>query len=167
VREPFFVGARNRVLQVLALYAPGAQSLRIWLHRMRGVTIGEGAFIGTGALIETSFPHLVSIGNGAAIGIRSVIIAHFRDPPNPPKHPGEKPISVRIEDEAFIGPGVIIMPNVTVGYGAVVTAGSVVTTSVPPLTLVQGNPAKPVARCGIPLGMKTPVKEFYRKLRPL
>jgi len=46
-------------------------------------------------------------------------------------------------------------------------AGSVVTRSIPPLTMVQGNPAKPVARCGSALLWDTPIKEFYSKLRPL
>ena len=48
-----------------------------------------------------------------------------------------------------------------------VTAGSVVTASVPPQTLVQGNPARPVAKCGIPLGNHTSVREFSHNLRPL
>jgi acetyltransferase-like isoleucine patch superfamily enzyme len=76
-------------------------------------------------------------------------------------------VSVRIEDDVFIGPGVMIMPNVTIGAGAVIAAGSVVTRSVAPLTMVQGNPAKPIARCGLPLGMNTPIKEFYRGLTPI
>jgi acetyltransferase-like isoleucine patch superfamily enzyme len=154
-------GARNRLLQGVARYAPGGESLRVRLHRLRGVSIGEGTFIGTDALIETSYPYLVVIGNDVAIGIRTIIIAHFRGPV-----PRDRP-TVRIEDEVFVGPGVIVLPNVTIGYGAVVTAGSVVTRSVPPLTMVQGNPAKPVGRCGVPLGMKTPLSEFYRRLRPL
>src|SRR5262249_35030713 len=76
-------------------------------------------------------------------------------------------ISVRIEDEVNIGAGVIILPNVTIGRGAVVTAGSVVSSSVAPLTMVQGNPARPIARCGIPLTRETPYKEFCRKLRTI
>jgi acetyltransferase-like isoleucine patch superfamily enzyme len=75
--------------------------------------------------------------------------------------------SVRIEDGAFVGPGAIILPGVTVGPGAVVAAGSVVSGSVPALTPVQGNPARPVARCGVPLAVKTSAKEFYRSLTPL
>ena len=163
--EPLLAGLRNRVLQVLALYAPGATTLRVRLHRWRGVRIGEGAFIGTAALLETSYPELVSIGNGVSIGIRSVIIAHFLEEVR--RRPDEEgaTFSVRIEDEAFIGPGVIVLPNVTIGHGAVVAAGSVVTKSVPPLTMVQGNPAVPVARCGVPLGVNTPLREFYRSLR--
>jgi carbonic anhydrase/acetyltransferase-like protein (isoleucine patch superfamily) len=151
----------NRLLQVLANYAPGATTVRVRLHKLRGVTIGENTFIGTDALIETSHPELVTIGSDVALGIRSVIIAHFRGPV--PTN-GE---SVRIEDEVFVGPCAIILPNVTIGRGAVVTAGSVVTKSVPPLTMVQGNPATPVAICGVPLGRRTSLTEFYAKLKPV
>ena len=55
----------------------------------------------------------------------------------------------------------------TIGDGAVVVAGSVVTKSVPSRVMVQGNPAAPVARCGVPLGRSTPMREFYRALTPL
>jgi len=74
---------------------------------------------------------------------------------------------VKIGKDVFIGPAVIILPDVTVGYGAVITAGSVVSRSVPPMTVVQGNPAVPVARCGIPLTQETTMKEFSRQLKPL
>ena len=150
-----------------ALYAPGATSLRVWLHRRRGVQIGEETFISTDVLLETSRPELISIGRGVVIGIRAVIIAHFRGSTTAERDREEPGISVRIEDEAFVGPGVIVLPGVTIGYGAVVAAGSVVTSSVEALTLVQGNPARPVAKCGIPLGTATPLDEFYRELRPL
>lgn len=160
-------GIVNRALQVVARFAPGASTLRVWLHRGRGVRIGSGCFIGTDALIETSRPQLVFIGNGVAIGIRTVIVAHFRDSSSPSNSRKSAEFSVRIEDDAFLGPGVIVLPNVTIGHGAVVNAGSVVTRSVAPLTMVQGNPAVPVARCGLPLGLHTPVKEFYRNLRPI
>lgn len=51
---------------------------------------------------------------------------------------------VVIEDHAWIGTRATILPNVTIGRGAVVAAGSVVTRDVPPLTIVAGVPAKPV-----------------------
>lgn len=158
---------RVRLLQLLALYAPGAMTTRVWLHRLRGVSIGRGVFIGFDAIIETSRPHLVRIGDRVAISVRSTIIAHFRG--QTPAERGERgePFSVKIEDDAFIGPGAIVLPGVTVGRGAVVAAGSVVTTTVAPMTLVQGNPARPVARCGVPLSTHTLASEFYSKLRPI
>lgn len=155
--------ARNRLLQLVALYAPGATTVRPKLHRWRGVEVGKDVFIGTDAILETAYPNLISIGDEVVIGIRTTIIGHFR-------LDGEEPLqrpSVRIEDRVFIGPGVIILPNVTIGHGAVVNAGSVVSRSVPSLTMVQGNPAVPVARCGVPLGAHTPLKQFYRSLRPM
>lgn len=51
---------------------------------------------------------------------------------------------IRVEDYAWIGCRAIILSGVTIGYGAIVAAGSVVTKDVPPHTMVAGNPAKPV-----------------------
>jgi acetyltransferase-like isoleucine patch superfamily enzyme len=156
---------RIRLLQGLALSLPGGSGLRVRLHRWRGVQIGSGVFISTDALIETAHPELVSIGNDVFLGLRATIIGHFNELA-PEVKPGSR-FSVRIEDQAWIGPGVIILPGVNVGRGAVVTAGSVVSGSVPELTVVQGNPARPVARVGVPLGPNTSAADFQRHLRPL
>lgn len=156
---------RNRVFSLLARTLPGATTLRVRLHRARGVEIGERAFIGTDALIETSKPHKVSIGSDVVIGMRATIIAHFREvgaPEDARRH------TVVIEDEAYIGPGAIVLPGVTVGQGAVVSAGSVVTRSIPPRTMAQGNPARPIARCDVPLGVRrTRLAEFRRNTHRL
>ena len=163
-------GVKNRALQLAALYSPGGDTIRPMLHRRRGVKIGRRTWVGFDTLIEPSYPHRVEIGDRVAIGIRVLILAHFAHlGRNRESASGELDdrVSVRIEDDVFIGPGAIIMPNVTIGHGAVVTSGSVVTRSVAPLTMVQGNPAQPIARCGVPLGLDTPVKEFYRQLTPI
>jgi acetyltransferase-like isoleucine patch superfamily enzyme len=165
-RQSLLAGFGKRFFQLLALYAPGEATLRVFLHRVRGVRLGRGVHLGLGVLIETSFPQWVQIGNDVTISMRTTIIAHLQGLP-PRKDKQEGFISVRIEDGANIGPGVIILPNVTIGRGSVVTAGSVVTRSVPPLTMVQGNPAQPIAKCGIPLLRETNLKEFVRCLRPL
>jgi len=106
--------------------------------------------------LDTSRPDLISIGNNVIISVRAMMIAHFRGPQG-----------IRIEDDVFIGPGAIILPNVTIGRGAVVTAGSVVSSSVGPMTVVQGNPARPIAKCGVTLGEKTTMGQFLRSLRPV
>ena len=164
--EPVWRATKNRILGILALYAPGARSLRTWLHRWRGVRLGNDVHIGTDVILETAYPQWISIGNGVQIGIRTTVLAHIHGLA-PKKDQWKGYISVRIEDEANIGAGVIILPNVTIGKGAVVHAGSVVTRSVPPMTVVQGNPAVPIAKCGIPLNWNTTLKEFLRSLRPL
>jgi len=156
MKENALRGLKNRLLQHLARIMPGARTLRVSLHRARGVRIGKGVWIGYDVILDTSRPYLITIEEGSSIGMRVTVIAHFRESKG-----------VRIERDAFVGPGVIILPNVVIGRGAVVTAGSVVTQSVPPLTVVQGNPAVPVAKCGIPLGEDVSLKEFSRRLKPL
>jgi acetyltransferase-like isoleucine patch superfamily enzyme len=155
--ETLLKGSINRVFQLLARILPGSGSMRVMLHRARGVNIGKNVFISEDVILETGGPHLITIEDRVFIGVRTTIIAHFR----------ELNEGVRIESDAFVGPGVIILPDVVVGRGAVVAAGSVVTRSVPPMTVVQGNPAVPVARCGVPLRPDVTQKEFSRQLKPL
>jgi acetyltransferase-like isoleucine patch superfamily enzyme len=47
-----------------------------------------------------------------------------------------------IEDNVWIGANSIVLPGVTIGYGSVVAAGSVVTKSIPPYALAGGNPTR-------------------------
>jgi acetyltransferase-like isoleucine patch superfamily enzyme len=56
---------------------------------------------------------------------------------------------VVIEDYVFIGPRAIILPGVSIGKGAVVAAGAVVTKDVPAMTMVGGVPAKEIAKRNI------------------
>ena len=60
---------------------------------------------------------------------------------------------VLIEDWVYIGANSQIMPGVTIGEGALVAAGSVVTKSVPPHTVVGGNPARYICT----------VEEYYER----
>jgi len=120
------------MLQVLTLVLPGGQSLRAQLHRARGVKIGKKVFISYDVILETGFPELITIEDGAFIGVGAIVIAHFKGASR----------GVRIGKQAYIGPGVIILPDVEIGDCAVITAGSVVNRSVPPMKMAQGNPAK-------------------------
>ena len=153
--ESIVAGARNRLLQMIARAVPGATSVRVMLHRWRGVTLGRGVWIGHDVLLETSRPHLITIGNGVVISMRVMLIAHFRGA-----------TSITIEDDVFIGPGAIILPDVVIGRGAVVTAGSVVSTHVPPMSVVQGNPARVIATSTVTLVGSATMDQFKRSLRP-
>src|SRR3979490_3617202 len=79
VKEKLWSGIRNRVCQHLARILPGARSLRISLHRWRGVTIGKGVWIGYDVILDTSRPHLITIEDGPPLRMRVVVIAHFRE----------------------------------------------------------------------------------------
>ncbi len=118
--------------------------------------MGKGVWIGYDVILETAWPRFISIGSNVTINMRTTIIAHFKTSR-----------SVTIGNDVFIGPNVTILPNVRIGEGSVVTAGSVVTSSVAPNTMVQGNPAQAVAKCGIPLLEETSLKDFTKNLLTL
>ena len=163
-KEKMLRGLVHRMLQVVALYAPGYRTFRVWLHRLRGVHIGRNVAIGTAAIIETAHPELIWIGDNVAIGIRNVIIGHFSDSID--RNRKARGPTVRICNNVYIGPNVTILPNVTIGEGAVITAGSVVNKSVAPRTMVQGNPARPIAICDVPLvGNGRTYEDFLRHIR--
>ena len=156
MNESILAGIKNRLLQHFASWLPGSMGLRVKLHRLRGVTIGDGTWIGSEVLIESAYPSFVTIGRNVTIAMRTTIIAHFQEQ-----------TGVTIGNNVYIGACAVILPGVTIGDGAVITAGSVVTTSVPEMTMVQGNPAKRIARCGIPLLINTSRRDFARHLRRL
>ena len=53
---------------------------------------------------------------------------------------------VVIEDDVWVGTGAIILKGVTIGRGSVVAAGSVVTRSIPPYSIVGGVPARVIKK---------------------
>jgi acetyltransferase-like isoleucine patch superfamily enzyme len=59
-------------------------------------------------------------------------------------------LRTRVCRRASIGTGSVILGNVTIGEGAIVGAGSVVTKDVPAQTIVAGNPARVLRRVGDP-----------------
>jgi len=156
MKESFLRGFSNRILQHFARILPGAQTLRVTLHRARGVKIGRNVWIGYDVVLDTSRPFLITLEDGCVLSLRVTVLAHFRESKG-----------VKVEQDAFVGAGALILPGVVIGRGAVVAAGSVVTRSVPPLTMVQGNPAVPVARCGMALTPKITLNEFSRNLKPI
>ena len=153
----FLAETRIRLLQELAMHVPGGASIRVKLHRWRGVEIGRNVWIGYQVMLETGYPNLIHIGDNVFVSMRVTILAHFREQSG-----------VWIENGVFIGPCACILPNVRLGEGCVVTAGSVVTANVPPYTVVQGNPARVVAKSGVSLvGDKKTLREFQRQLSPI
>ncbi len=66
------------------------------------------------------------------------------------------PQPVRIGDYVWIGFKVMILAGVTIGDGAIIGAGSVVSEDVPPMTVVAGNPARIVKRMG-------PIPEYLKR----
>ena len=106
-----------------------------------------GVKIGNDCLISTrnwsSEPYLVQIGDNVQVTRGVSIHTHGGAHVLREKYPTFDIFGkVVIEDGAYIGAFSQIMPGVTIGKGALVAAGSVVTKSVAPHSVVGGNPAK-------------------------
>ena len=117
-----------------------------------------GVQIGKNCLINTRFwpseAYLVKIGNNCQITHNVSIHTHGGGNAIRMQHPDFDVFGkVVIEDWAYIGAFSQIMPGVTIGEGALVAAGSVVTKSVAPHTVVGGNPARYICT----------TEEFYEK----
>jgi acetyltransferase-like isoleucine patch superfamily enzyme len=108
-----------------------------------GMTVGDNSNIGPFAYIGCS--GLVTIGKNVMMGPRVGIYAenhNFSRVDIPMKHQGVTHGFVEIGDDCWIGANSVILSNVRIGQGAIVSAGSVVTKDVPPLGIVAGVPAK-------------------------
>jgi acetyltransferase-like isoleucine patch superfamily enzyme len=144
----------------MARFAPGATTVRPFLHKLRGVRITGRAFIGDDVYIENEYPECIEINDGAQICLRSSLIAHTRGPGR-----------IVIGKNAFIGANCVVATSpgrtLTIGDGAVVTTSSVIASDVPAYTLVGNEMAKPWAKVTVPLTMETSYDSFLAGLRPL
>ena len=144
------------------MFLPGGSSVRPRLHRWRGASIGRNAWFGLYVYVDELHPEALSIGDNCTIGIRTSIITHFYWGPRQPVSNGK----VVIENDVFIGPHCVILPNVTIGKGAVIQAGSVVTRSVPPGAFWGPPPSGPLGTATVPLIAQHGFAAFLRGLRP-
>ncbi|MGA2247304.1 MAG: acyltransferase [Verrucomicrobiota bacterium] len=90
----------------------------------------------------------VVIGNRVLIGAGALILdndAHPLHPDDRLRNASPRTAAVRIADDVFIGARAIILKGVSIGQGAVIGAGSVVTSDVPAFMIAAGNPARVVA----------------------
>lgn len=107
------------------------------------LNIGNGTHIGDNTILDIADD--IKIGNDVAIGPNCTLYTHDHDYKNKnlPAWKGDietKPII--IDDGAWVGSNVTVLPGVHIGKRAVVAAGSVVTKNVEPNSLIGGIPAK-------------------------
>jgi heptaprenylglycerol acetyltransferase len=150
-------------LHRLAMICPGGTNVRPRLHRWRGADIGANVWIGLHVYIDDLHPEALSIGDNCTIGIRTSILTHFYWGPRRERTTGK----VTIGRDVFVGPHCVILPNVTIGEGSVIQAGSVISRSVPPGTLWGPPPAGPLGTVTVPLTATHGYGAFLKGLRPL
>jgi acetyltransferase-like isoleucine patch superfamily enzyme len=151
------------VLNRAAQIAPGGRSVRPRLQRWRGARLGSNVWIGLYVYVDDLHPDALSIGDNCSIGIRTSIITHFYWGPHRATGSGR----VVIEDDVFVGPHCVILPNVRIGEGSVIQAGSVVSRNVPPRTFWGTASAGPLGQVTVPLTAAHGYTEFLRGIKPL
>jgi acetyltransferase-like isoleucine patch superfamily enzyme len=115
----------------------------VWIDDYAKLVVGDDVTIGKSCMLLTHGG--VTIGNQVMIGHGAQIISagHVVTPVGiSMRFAGIDAAPIVIEDEAWIGGGAIVLQNVTIGTGAVVAAGAVVSRDVPPYAIVGGVPAK-------------------------
>jgi len=120
------------------------------------VSIGSNCAFGSGTFITGGGG--VRIGDWVGFGpdVKVWSVNHrYDDPDRPWQLQGWEHKPVEIEDDVWLGANVFVMPGVTIGKGAIVSAASVVAKSVPPYALVAGNPGRIVGWRKRPVGMST------------
>lgn len=103
-------------------------------------SFGNCCLISLGCYLDVAAP--IRIGNHVGLSPQTMIITGNHDTRNPKNRVGElvaRPVTIC--DGVWLGVRCIIFPGVTVGEGAVVGAGAVVTKDIPAHTLYAGVPA--------------------------
>lgn len=133
---PFWKVSKNFFIIQIARYTPFL-GVKNWLYRtFLQMKVGEMTSFALMVMPDILFPEKISVGRNTVIGYNTTILAHeylikeYRFG------------SVAIGSEVMIGANSTILPGVTIGDGAVVSAGTLVHKDVMPGSFVGGNPMR-------------------------
>ncbi|CAH0157736.1 acyltransferase [Peribacillus simplex] len=133
---PFWKVVKNFVVIQLARYTPFL-GMKNWLYRtFLHMKVGKHTSFALMVMPDVMFPEKISVGRNTVIGYNTTILAH------------EYLIQeyrlgdVVIGDEVLIGANSTILPGLSIGNGAIVSAGTLVHKDVPEGAFVGGNPMK-------------------------
>jgi len=131
---PFWKVVKNFIVIQVARYTPFL-GMKNWLYRnFLKMKVGDQTSFALMVMLDVMFPEKISVGRNTVIGYNTTILAH------------EYLIKeyrlgdVNIGSEVMIGANSTIMPGITIGDGAIVSAGTLVHKDVPAGAFVGGNP---------------------------
>lgn len=125
---------KNFIVIQMTRYSPSLK-LKNWLYRtFLKMEVGEQSAFALMVMVDVMFPEKIKVGRNSIIGYNTTILAH------------EYLINeyrlgdVIIGDNVLIGANTTILPGVTIGDGATVSAATLVHKDVPAGAFVGGNP---------------------------
>lgn len=123
------------------------RKLRPFILRRMGCKVGKGCFIGDYVRIDTSHTDMITIEDNVSIASGSRLLCHQRDfsdfcVGDDYMKLGYVVKPIVLKKGCLVGMESFVMPGVTIGEGAIVGAGSLVTKDIPAWTIAAGRPAK-------------------------
>lgn len=131
---------KNFIIIQLCRYSPSFRFKNFLCRSFLGVKIGRHTSLGLMVMFDIFFPERITIGENVIIGYNSTVLCHefIRDE--------YRLGNVVIEDDVTIGANTTILPGVTIGKGATVSACSLVNKDVAPGSFVGGIPIRELRR---------------------
>jgi acetyltransferase-like isoleucine patch superfamily enzyme len=130
----FFKVMKNFVVIQLARYTP-ILPVKNWLYRtFLKMHVGKETSFALMVMVDLMFPERITVGQNSIIGYNTTILTHeYLVKEYRLGH-------VTIGDEVMIGANCTILPGVTIGNGATVAAGTIVSKDIPAYAFAKGNP---------------------------
>ena len=138
---------KNFILVQLAYNCP-FNSLRVKFHKWRGVNIGKNVMIGLKVTLDHSYPEMIFIEDDVSLAGNNYVLTHSNPYPHFSKVLESFAAPVYIKKGSWLGIGVMVLPEVTIGEYSIIAAGSVVTKTIPPKVIAGGIPAKVLKEIG-------------------
>lgn len=150
---PYFIGlsSSNAMRKIFCKISGASIAPKVIMHIGMQVRepwklkIGMGTIVGDHCILDARSG--LNIGSNVNISSNVSIwsLQHdYRDPYFACPTPDKRKLEINIEDRAWLGCNVIVLPGVTIGEGAVCCGGCVVTKDVEPYSVVAGIPAKKI-----------------------
>lgn len=120
-----------------------------------GVLLRFGNKVNLGHEVRIQCAEKITIGNNVLMGSRVTIIDNSHgsysgekqdSPETAPNERALKTAPISIEDNVWLGDGVVVQEGITIGKGSIIGANSVVTKDIPSMCIAAGSPARVIKR---------------------
>lgn len=123
--------------------------IRPWVWKKVGCHVGKGCFIGDSVKVDSGHADMITLEDGVSVAGGTRLLCHQRDftdyfVGSDYMKLGYTVKPIVLKKGCLVGMESFVMPGVTIGEGAIIGAGSLVTKDIPAWTIATGRPAKVV-----------------------